>query len=396
MIEIEGQTLPQIWQRMPGPYRVIVVVSCVFLAFSFLYLSTRFIGNMVERATASAAAPLDVMNLSPTVSTLDPSITSDGKGTTAMAFTAFDNKTGELNIAIAQASNGCANWRMAGNAMQSKPEGLLAPDGVTTLAEGTVRYETPSLVYDPSDQAAPWKLFAYRYFWAENNVSFAQRYSMITRRAAAAPTGPWSKEEWILATAPDYPPAPYQALVQQYLHAIHPNLRAYSAFSRPSVVIHRGVMLMSLIAFRNTADADSVVMLASLDRGRKWVYAGTALTRADLPKTGAHTRLAGASLVKEGNQVYLAAVLGDAQVGALGTFIYPFSDVARGVLATGPDGKFALAHHIPRQSTTPTNVGGGYATFDETCAGGVITAEYSGLRNRYQLFKTAQTPTGKD
>ncbi len=109
-------------------------------------------------------------------------------------------------------------------------------------------------------------------------------------------------------------------------------------------------------------------------------------------RTGAHTRLAGATLMKQGQQVYLAAVLGDAQTGALGTFIYPFADVARGKLAVAKDGRFALARHIPRQSTSPTAVGGGYATFDESCAGGVVVSEYSGLRNRYQLFKTAETP----
>jgi hypothetical protein len=112
---------------------------------------------------------------------------------------------------------------------------------------------------------------------------------------------------------------------------------------------------------------------------------------ATLAATGQKT-LSGATLLKQAGGVYLAAVLGDGETQGLGTYIYPFADLVKGQLATDAQGRYVQSGYIARQSVAPTQTGGGYAGFSESCPQGIITSELSGLRNNWQLFRTMQQP----
>jgi hypothetical protein len=392
-MRIQQKSLQDIWRELPRPYRVVVVAGLVFVAFSFIYLAWQ-LGHGVKRVIVDEPGPLRVVGTR-SANFLDPSLASDGARVTALAYTAFEPATpadaGGMRIRVAVSEFPCGVFRAAAPVYLTRGEALLAPDGTTTLAEGEVRYETPSIVYDPADRENPWLLFAYRYFWMDN-VAYAQRYSMIVLRRAAAPQGPWGREEWVLATAPDHPPPPYQNLVGTFINGLSQDLAGNSGYARPSVVAYRGALLMSLVTYRGSAEMQSVILLASLDRGKSWGYVSTLLTRGDLAGLGNFTRLSGASLLQRGGDVYLAAVLGDARTAGLGTHLFRVRDAARGALQRDGQNRPVAAAYIPRQSEAPTDLGGGYAAYEQSCDAGIVTAEHSGLLNSYQLFRTRIHP----
>lgn len=389
-MRLYNKTPREIWDDLPLPYRIVVVAGAVFIVFTLIFLLVQA-GSGIGRAMNAGKGPLDI-KVTSAAGMLDPSMASDGSSVNVLAYTSLDGRNG-VRVSLATAAFPCQSWRWNIDVFEERNEALLAPDGISTLAQGVTRYETPSIVYDPQDRAAPWKIFAYRYFWI-NDPRFAQIYSTIVMRTAQTPTGPWTKEEWLLASAPDRPPPPYQNLIRAHINTMSPDLAGMTGYSRPSVIEDRGVLLMSLTAFKGPTDIDRVILLASLDHGKRWVYAGTLLDRAQLDKIGAFTRISGASLLKQGQAIYLAAVLGDAQVGASGTYLFRIVDPGKAKLLTNEEGTPTPVRFIERQSTAPTAQGGGYAAYDETCPLGIITAEYSGLLNNYRLFSTLITPSG--
>lgn len=393
-MRLYNKTLPDIWQEMPRPYQIMVAAGCLFLVFVALYFGARGLTLLFSRQPdGKGAFAIEGMV---SANYLDPGIASDGGDINALVYTGIDD--GRMRIGLALGNASCARWRWSQDLFTEVSDTLTAPDGTSNMATGTVRYETPSIVYDASDTATPWKAFAYRYFWM-NDPLFAQRYSMIVMRRAATPQGPWSPEEWVLATAPDYPPQPYQSIVRGHINPLSPELAGLTGYARPSVVADRSVLLMSLSAFRGTAEIDRVILLASLDHGRSWLYAGTLLTRAQAAgqttSPDAITRIAGATLMQQQGRLYLAAVLGNDTTQAAGTYIIPIADAGKGQLARTAEGRIAIVKKIPLQSVEPTILGGGYAAYSDHCPRGMITAEHSGTRGRYQLFSTLEKPNGR-
>jgi hypothetical protein len=289
----------------------------------------------------------------------------------------------------------CEAWQSLGPVFEGRREDLLAPDGVSPLLAGAWRYETPSIVYDPGDPGREWKIYAYKYFWA-NDLRIAKRYGVIVVRHTSDPVGnKWSAEEWQFSAAPDYPPPPYQAIVETHLNALSPALGSYTSYARPSVISANGYLLMTLSAFGPQAAPEAIVLLGSADHGRSWVYMGTPLAAGDAPKVGAYTRLSGATLLMQGGRIYLAAVLGDDETANLGTFIFDFADVSAGKLARDEEGAPRLVRHIPLQSVSPTATGGGFAAYLDGCVHGVVTSELSGRTGKFQIFKTFEKPAGE-
>ena len=386
-MRINGKTFGEIWQDMVLPYRIVIVVGTAFLLFALVYLLLTFTA-VAGSALQGEAGPLRVE--APLGNYLDPSLASDGQ-TVALAFSVI-TPTG-ISIQVASANTrDCSRFRGAVPVLADKTEALLAPDGTSELAQGIVRYETPSLVHDPADTAAPWKLFAYRYFWMDN-IAYAQRYSMIVMRTATSPRGPWGREIWLLASAPDHPPPPYQGLVQGFINPLSPDLANVGGYTRPSVVAYRGALFMSLVTLLPDGRLDRVILLASLDRGQSWRYTGTLLTSRQVAGIKGLTRLAGASLLQRGDALYLAAVLGNDTTAALGTWLFRINDAATARLQTDDQGNITSALHLPLQSTQPTTQGGGYAAYTAACPDiGIVTAEHSGLRQTYTLFQTLQQP----
>lgn len=395
-MNIYGKNLRDIFFDMPIPYKVVVIVGVCFLFFVFLYFATMAVRMAVDEKVPS---PVGFLGRSEGMSVLDPSVAYDPlKQQVWMTYTSLHKGQLVTQLAYSPISRACSTVETVKQVFTSRAdEELVAPDGLSTLARGTWRYETASIVHDPEDTTRPWKIFAYKYFWASSEMApmaLVRRYGTIVRKTAKNPLDTWSNEEWILSPAPDFPPMPYQQLVRTHINALHPDLAGVSFYGRPSVVVDGKYLLMSLSAFADAAEKypDRIILLLSPDHGDSWVYLGTALAQADLVGMGDYTHIAGASLIKQGQEVFLAAVLGDKLAQGTGTYILPFEKKSEAKLARDAKGVPVIRKHIPRSSVEPTFFGGGFASYVAECQSGILTGEHSGLTGNFEIFRTFQEP----
>lgn len=404
-MKIHGKTLSEIYAEMILPQRIIVIAGCLFLAFTFVYLVSL---PFVHRAKSAPKAGVVAMpNPQYYQGALDPAlmVAPDGKNV-VMAYTAarINNtsvKAPSTEIRLASARRpACNEWKPLPGGLAPRTEEIMGPDGVTPVKAGVWRAETPSLIYDAEDKGHEWKLFAYRYFWS-GDIPLARLYSMIVYKDASAADMKWSEEKWLFSATDNAPPPPYNNLVQTRLNNLSPDLADVYFYARPSVIMAGTDILMTLSAYIKGQDLpDRIILVGSPDHGKTWRYLGTPLRRADLAamqgganniKAGELTKLNGASLLVQKGQVYLAAVLGTDKLAGAGTFVLSFADLGKGRLVR--DGKTAapvIANHIKLMSTRPTAQGGGYAAYVDACEAGVITSEFSGVRQNYSLFKSAR------
>ena len=397
MIYIEDKPISEVFRAVPWPFKIVIVLGSLFIVFSIVYVTVFMLGGLRNTDAAKTPGPLQILS-NRSQSVLDPAIAGGPDGTKYMVYTSIQRaaETADvIGISLAETTKDCASWRFNKNILAAKTETLIAPDGQSELAFGVTRYETPTLVYVPEDKGREWKLYTYRYFWSENNVAFAKRYSVITQRTASNLMGEWSREEWLFSAAPDYPPPPYQKLVQNHVNRLHPSLARFTSYARPSALYKDGVLLMTLSAFADREIPEAVVLLASLDWGKSWRYLGTPLDASRLDAIGNFTRLGGVTLLQDGDGIYLAAVLGNDTVAAQGTFIFGFDEIETGRLLGNDKGAPRILQNIPQQSVAPTPIGGGFAAYHPDCAHGIVTSEFSGLRNEWQIFRTIKTPEWK-
>ena len=405
-MKIYGKSLTEIFNSLPWPYKIVVAAGSLFIVFIMLYLPTLLLKAGLK---APAAEPLQISSSRQTVlGVFDPSVAYDPKTKTAwMAYAAEEKSQNDPNgklvhvrIASADAdTRECKNWSQAAGGFEGKPDDILAPDGQTVFRSGEWRVETPAIVYDPDDRGREWKLYAYKYFWAKDPVQtlkVAQHYGAIVYKYAADPAGNWSPEQWLFSPAPDYPPAPYEQMILLHLNRLNPGLQDVVTYSRPSVVYKGGALVMTLSAFTGGNAPDRVIMVVSRDHGNSWLYLGAPLQQSDLAAIGPYTRLAGATLIEQGGEVYLAAVLGDDLHTGQGTFIFGFDDFSRGLLRRDPKtGAPVLLRRVPLNSKAPGPMGGGFAAYNDACPFGLLTGEQTLGASSFQIFKTYKTPVKK-
>lgn len=396
-MKIYGKTLPEIYNEMPSPYKFIVVLSCISIVLIIGYVSYQLIAVKVK---GKDIGPVFLPGREEYKSLFDPAVApAPDKIKNYMVYNNWrinaENQM-ELKISFAMTNAPCKTWLYQKDIFSSHKDDLIAPDGVGALASGEVRYETPAIVYDPTDKGREWKIFAYRYFWAEN-LKFAQRYSTIVMKTASDPlVDEWSTEEWMISAAPDYPPAPYQDMIHQKINALDPSLTGIISYGRPSVINVNNTLYMSLSAFRGDMRPEKIILLASTDHAKSWQYKGTLLNMAQIKQYGDYTKLGGGTLLVEDGKVYLAAVFGDKDQDGKGTFIFPFQDISTGALVKQDNGVPKLLRHIGNRSIAPTKEGGGYAAYSDSCKHGVLISEISGVRGTYQIFKTAEKVSTAD
>ncbi len=393
-MRIYNKTLPEIFDDLPWQYKIFVVVGVLFFIFIIVYLTHRLV--FAPRLFRNLPAPLFISGYM-NESIMDPSIaaTKDGSSVYLAYSQIFSKNTGEAKggigtyIAISEAP--CRDWLPAAKPFEAKSEGVIAPDGLSEMANGVWRYETPTIVHDPADKGHEWKVFAHKYFWV-GNTAFAKQYGMIVMKTASDPKGEWSPEQWLLSAAPGYPPEPYQSLVQSHINLLSPALKDYIAYSRPSVIMVGDFMLMSLSAFAAGKEPAAIVLLGSQNHGRTWQYMGTPITQADAAKAGPYNRISGVSLMTDNGKVYIAAVFGDDTIQGTGTHIMRFSDLTSGKLLRDGKGNPVVLKKIPLSSQTKSATGGGFAAYSEHCKTGILASEMSAATNGFGIFKTYQTP----
>lgn len=402
-MKIYDKTLPEIFQDIPLSYKIMMVCCALFIALTIVYVPYVYVTYGDKDKTVP---PLLIDGHEPGVlGNLDPSIAFNGRQH-ALAYTALstpnvntsDLRT-EVFLAVARNMGKCVRWRHSSIPFATRAETLIGPDGSTPVTRGFWRIETPALVYDPDDKGKEWKLYAYKYFWA-GKVDLARLYGAIVYRYTSDITGSitWSTEEWILGAGEQSPPFPYSQVVQNNLDTLDPSLKSVYFFSRPSVVYVDKTIVMSLSAFvKGKQTPDRIIMIASKDHGKTWHYLGTPLrhdmiggitTEINGQKQN-YTLLQGASLILQDGIPYLAAVLGNKDIESNGTFIFGFDNISSASLIKDAKGGPALLNYIPLNSGIPTNVGGGYATYHQSCKEtGLITSEMSGIRRTYSIFRT--------
>lgn len=391
-MKIYNKTPAKIFSDMAWPYKIVVLVGTAFFVFAIAYL---FHFLTTDTLVRQDKGPLNISGLEKGAGALDPSIAADDRRA-VMAYTvltpANPHATAETGIALA-ALPACKNWTQTGKPFAAIAEEIMGPNGVTPLAAGTWQTETPSLVYDHRDPGREWKLYAHRYFWS-GREDLARLYGFIVHKYADKSLQKWSEEEWLFSPDADHPPVPYAALIKSRLNELAPALGDIYFYSRPSVIIQDNVLIMSLSAYvRNKTTADRIILLKSDDHGKKWVYAGTPLREKDLAGFDDYKTLGGASLLRHEGKVYLAVVGGNDKTGGLGTLIFPFDDLTTGRLATdSTTGSPTAIRQLPLQSVRPSKAGGGYTAYNAACGMGIVTSEFSGVTEKFQIFKTYQKP----
>lgn len=395
-MRIYGKTLPEIYNEMPSAYKFIVVVSSAAIFLIIAYVLYQLLAVDVAKKNSGA---LFLPGRQEYKSFYDPALASNfATGENYLIYNNMrldiDNHP-ETSIDLAFSTSPCTNWVFKKRIFQSHKDDLIAPNGIDTLSHGEARYETPSIVHDPKDKGREWKIFVYRYFWAEN-LKFAQRYSTISMKTASDPiNGEWSTEEWILSAAPDFPPSPYQEMVAAHINTLDKSLAGFISYGRPSVINIDNILYMSLSAFTGAMTPERIILLSSSDHARSWQYRGALLNAAQIKQYGDYTKLGGGTLLVEDNKPYLAAVFGNNDRSGMGTFIFAFDDITKASLQT-KNNVPKLLRQIKNQSISPTNNGGGYAAYTDTCNHGVMVSELSGIRGTYQIFKTAQKVSSED
>ena len=397
-MKIQGQDLREIFARVPWQYKIVTAVGAAFLVLVLCYIPY----VMITRGMQSGVTRPEILQISPPLQMafgkLDPSLAADGK-TAWLAYTSQEHPSDApekalISTRLAWSTAGyCQKWAHGKTAFESKSDDILGPDGQTVFRSGIWRVETPSLVYDPDDKGREWKIFAYKYFWADDpaaRLQVAQHFGMIVYKYATSPADEWSTEQWLFSPRPDYPPPPYEQMVSLHLNSLDPSLEKIVTYARPSVIYKDGALVMTLSAFTGDDTPDRVVMITSADHGRTWKYTDIPLQKSDLAAMGSYTRLGGASLIRKGGQVYLAAVLGDEQLHGRGTFILAFDDLSKGLLQRDPKtGAPVILKQIPLQNPAGN---GGFATYDDACPTGLVTAEQDSAASSFRIFLTHINP----
>ncbi|MDE1151438.1 MAG: hypothetical protein PW788_02780 [Micavibrio sp.] len=404
-MRIYGKTLPEIFSMLPFAYKMVVIVGTCFFVFALPYSLNFFftVGRVVQHVEPVQFPGLADNN----IGVLDPAMASDGQQV-ILAHTVIDSAVvdGKRQLAphvvFERAVSPCRSWMTMNNGgFPVQTVEIMGPDSVTPLDHGSWVSETPGIVYDPDDKGQEWKAFAYKYYWIgqnANNDGIARLYSVISMRSATDPSGNWTPEQWLFSASASAPPPPYGSLVPGHINSMSPQLADVYFYSRPSVVYSRGALFMSLSAFTgNKKTPDRVIMLASTDHGKSWVYIGTPIRQSDVSLISPeYTTLAGATLLVKDNKILLAAVLGGKDSDGLGTFLIDFKDpttaeLVRDEKTTAP----IVLLHAPRNSSAPSRTGGGFAAYADICKTGMLVSEFSEIRRAFQIFKTYKQPVAE-
>ena len=388
---------------MPWQHKMVVMVSCFFILFIMFYVPSVFFIS-AKNPNNTIAKSLDIAGVTGHVAgVLDPSLsynTKTGKVWMAYAVKGPSKTSGYgefLHVRLAYTPlDSCEGWIQVNGGFEGKTDNIFGADGQTVFRSGAWRVETPTLVYDPDDPGREWKLYAYKYFWdnePKHVIQVARRYGMIVYKYATDPAGDWSREQWLFSPSSGHLPHPYGQMVSMHLNDLDVSLEDVKVYSRPSVVVKDGMLVMTLSAFTENMEPDRIIMIISGDHGKSWKYAGTPLRMSDLAGIGSYTKLSGASLIEQEGNIYLAAVLGDEQQQGKGTFIFAFDDFKKGILRRDPKtGAPILLRHVLLHKPATVPIGGGFAAYTDACPFGLLTAEQILGTGNFHLLKTNIKP----
>ena len=184
----------------------------------------------------SAPVKLTISGDAPANGLFDPSIEfAPGASEGWLAYSAvFGSSPGwgpHVETRLARTTDAGTSWSFHSVVNPSTPDVLQLSDG--SLVDGVWNYEVSSLVHDPEDPGAEWKLFAHRLFRLLGDPTVEDQnlpaYGWITLRSAPDPTGPWSDEEALFGSDL-FPPPPYDD-VRISVNQLDPSLAPLIVYS---------------------------------------------------------------------------------------------------------------------------------------------------------------------
>lgn len=294
---------------------------------------------------------------------------------------------------LARTADSGASWTFDSVVNASFFDTIILTGGGTQ--DGVWNYEVSSLVHDPADSGAEWKLFAHRVFRkTENDFTGEQNlpaYSWIVLRTAPHPSGPWSEEVALLSSG-IFPPAPYDD-VQVAINALDPSLASLIVYSEPGAFAEGSTLYLSLTGL-TASGSDRIVLLASDDHTATWRYVGTPLTNADATALG-FLSFDGSAIVEHAGRVFLLATPESPGVLHDGTLVLPFDDLSAGSLERA-GGVPVIEKHLPAIAGLPLERRGGQADFHAGAgAAGIFqpSLQLDDYPEFFQFFTTGEAPS---
>lgn len=261
-------------------------------------------------------------------------------------------------------------------------------------ANGVWRFETPSLLLDPTDKPdRRWKLFTNRYLVIEPFEATDRRMSdgTIEVQYSASPDKGWSKPVCVAGPSKN---------CRINIANADPSLNNIKFMTEPGTIVVNDVIYMSLDV-GNTENGMGdwehyrVILLASKDHGKNWRYVGTLLDHNDAMRFK-YLVFTGTSLVREKGKLYLFATPSGATHKAHhdhdGTMVMELSDITQARVARDDRGTPIVVKRI-----NITKQSGGLADYDEqNTTGGIVFPQFTlfGIPEVFQIWNTGETISG--
>ncbi|NNE56061.1 MAG: hypothetical protein HKN32_08580, partial [Flavobacteriales bacterium] len=295
----------------------------------------------------------------------DPSLEYDENGTGWLSYSNVGIPQ-FVETRLAKSNDEGRSWTYVSTPNKSYEETLSPKKGLKV--QGAWRYETSSLLYDPTDVPSKrWKLFSERYFAKKpyKKDDALHGAGWIELKTAATPEGPWSKEQCVLGN---------RDFCKTNINRLSPDLKNMSYYNEIGSIVVEGTIYLSLDASPTPSglgewDERSIIMIASSDHGNSWKYLGKLTQYEDAARLG-YLALTGSSLAKQGSKYYLLLTPSGAKglgkkKGHDGTLVVEFKDITKGIVNRNGSGELVINKVI-----RPTLHSGGLSDYDEANSGG--------------------------
>jgi hypothetical protein len=350
-------------------------VKYSLVAFGLIFIIVTVVNLVQTGKRLTTVNVFNVANENTDSGIFDPTLAFDPTGDMGLAaYSGVSRATKEtlfpsVSVNLAYTRNKGRRWVFNSNLFSARSDNLTI-DGKTV--SGVWRYEMPSLVYMPEDTGREWKIFAYRYFWADD-IELARKTSVIVYKDSADPLKGWSEEKWLFSANQFNPPAPYNRLVLLHINVLDPALADVRSYADPGAHVKDGLLYVSLSAFETITDPARIIMVSSADAGKSWSYIGNILTIEDVEALE-YLRMIGGQIFEFEGESYFLVTLGDKLQAGQGAFVMKFADLSKGQLERDKNGKPVIYNHFALDENVSSSLGGGQADYHAMNESGLLMA----------------------
>lgn len=290
---------------------------------------------------------------------------------------------------LARSSDKGATWRYVSTINKSYAQNVRVKG---KNFNGVWRYETPSIVYDPTDiPQKRWKLFVQKYYALppfKNNAHALMGEGWIEYKTAQTPEGPWSKPVCLFGHKK------HNCLIQP--NSLHPSLSKNFFYNEIGMLAHKGILYMSADASTTPAGLGkwktrTVVLFSSKDHGKSWRYNGV-LTNYDDAEHFGYVVLTGSSLIEHKGKPYLLITpsgkkgLFAKNRGHDGCYLIAFNNIDKAKLKRDENGNLKVI-----KSLSPEHNTGGLCDYHEQNSKGGLMLSQINMKDRPDVFGVYNT-----